>query len=205
MPAACSAEPILALDIGGVCLELRQGEVCRELGFPSVEAFSRAHPELWQLAAELETGRMPEDEFLAKAGAALGCSATEMERFWIDMTGGEMPGAGDFVRTAIGLGCRPVFLSDVSPMHYRALLPRLSFADDMHGAVVSYEVGAMKPDAAMYVAMEERFCGGGVPVLYLDDREKNVLAARERGWTAYQFGTFDEALVLLRQRLSGEA
>jgi putative hydrolase of the HAD superfamily len=201
MPTTRPAEPILALDIGGVCLGLRHDEACSRFGVASFADFRERFAEVWQLAYDMETGDVPEAEFMARAAELLGMSSEELHGFWLGLIGEEMPGAGDFVRTAIGLGCRPVFLSDVSPIHYRALLPRLSFAEEMHGAVVSYEVGALKPGTAMYVAMEERFCGGGVPLLYVDDRENNVLAARERGWAAYQFGNFTEATARLRQRL----
>jgi FMN phosphatase YigB (HAD superfamily) len=205
MPVNRPAEPILALDIGGVCLELRHDEACQRLGLGSVAEFGEQFPGVWRLAAELETGDLAEPEFLSRAGALMGMEPHELEMFWLDLIGEEMAGAGDFVREAMELGCRPVFLSDVSDLHYRTLLPRLSFADVMHGAVVSYEVGALKPDGRMFAAMETQFCGGGVPVLYIDDREGNVAAARERGWTAYQFGTFQEAMDVLReQQRTGE-
>lgn len=199
MPAAA---PILALDIGGVCLELRHETACQRFGVDSAEEFRARFPEVWRLAAELETGALAEGEFLAQAGTELGLPSDELHDFWLELIGGEMPGVADFVESAFSLGCRPVFLSDVSTIHYRALLPRLSFTDRMHGAVVSYEVGAMKPDARMYAAMEERFCDGGQPLLYIDDRAVNVAAARERGWNAYHFGTFPEALDVLRECLA---
>lgn len=195
---------ILALDIGGVCLELRHERACQRFGLASAEEFRARFPEVWELAAELETGRLGEAEFLARAGEMLGMGAEELHGFWLDLIGGEMPGVAEFVGQALGLGCRPVFLSDVSAIHYRALLPRLSFADRMHGAVVSYEVGALKPDGRMYAALEERYCGGGLPVLYIDDRAANVAAARARGWNAYQFGDFAEALARLRKCLESK-
>jgi 2-haloacid dehalogenase len=193
---------ILALDIGGVCLELRHERACQHFGLSGAEEFRARFPEVWSLAAELETGRLEENEFLAKAGKLLGMEPEELHGFWLDLIGGEVPGAGEFVGQALGLGCQPVFLSDVSAIHYRALLPRLSFADRMHGAVVSYEVGALKPDSRMYAALEERYCGGGVPAFYVDDRAQNVAAARARGWNAYQFGDFAEALARLRESLA---
>ncbi len=199
MPAVSS---ILALDIGGVCLELRHETACQRFGVASAEAFRERYPEVWRLAAELETGALTDAEFLSRAGEELGMSAEELHEFWLELIGGEMPGVATFVESALALGCLPVFLSDVSEIHYRALLPRLSFADRMYGAVVSYEVGALKPDGRMYAAMEERFCGGGRPVLYIDDRPANVAAAQARGWTAYQFGSFPEALQLLQERLA---
>lgn len=50
--------------------------------------------------------------------------------------------------------------------------------------IVSYEVGAMKPDDAIYHAAEQ---GAGIiseGLLFLDDKPENVAAARNRGWQA---------------------
>ncbi|MEL6106817.1 MAG: HAD family phosphatase [Planctomycetota bacterium] len=52
--------------------------------------------------------------------------------------------------------------------------------------IMSYQVGAMKPDQAIYSAAEQ---ASGVPterMLFLDDKPENIAAARERGWQAEQ-------------------
>ena len=51
-------------------------------------------------------------------------------------------------------------------------------------AVLSFQVGAMKPDAAIYDAAER--VAGVAPdeILFLDDRPENVAAATGRGWRA---------------------
>ncbi len=52
--------------------------------------------------------------------------------------------------------------------------------------ILSYEVGSMKPDAAIYRAAE---LAANVPagqILLLDDKRENVQAARSRGWQAEQ-------------------
>ncbi|REJ70142.1 MAG: HAD family phosphatase [Planctomycetota bacterium] len=51
-------------------------------------------------------------------------------------------------------------------------------------AILSYEVGAMKPDAKIYAAAAEAV---GVPpekIFFMDDREENVVGAREFGLDA---------------------
>jgi 2-haloacid dehalogenase len=68
--------------------------------------------------------------------------------------------------------------------------------------VVSYLVGEGKPHQAMYEAMEATHCGGGVPLLYADDREENILAARARGWRAYHFGTAEGCRAALQEALA---
>ncbi len=62
--------------------------------------------------------------------------------------------------------------------------------------VLSYEVGAMKPDEKIYVAAEQAAhqAAGVSPneILFVDDRQENVDAAIQRGWNAAQcFGGVD--------------
>lgn len=50
--------------------------------------------------------------------------------------------------------------------------------------ILSFDVGSMKPDAAIYVAAEQ---ASGLPsdqILFLDDKQENVDAAKQRGWHA---------------------
>jgi FMN phosphatase YigB (HAD superfamily) len=99
-----------------------------------------------------------------------------------------------------------VFLSDICEDHHLVIRDRLSFSERVTEGVLSCRVGACKPDARMYEAFESRFCNGGVPCLYLDDRRDNVEAARQRGWPVHRFtGTEDaeQALVEAIRLLSG--
>lgn len=76
-------------------------------------------------------------------------------------------------------------LSNTDPLHH-------SRFHDMNGGsrwfdveVVSYEVGHLKPQAAIYEAAERQ---AGVPaaqIAFVDDTRANVQAARARGWRAW--------------------
>jgi len=59
------------------------------------------------------------------------------------------------------------------------------FFKNFDGYIYSCKVGAMKPDAKIYEAME-KLCGrSGTDIVYLDDRSENVQAGRVRGWQAF--------------------
>ncbi|NND98595.1 MAG: HAD family phosphatase [Pirellulaceae bacterium] len=65
-------------------------------------------------------------------------------------------------------------------------------------AILSYEVGAMKPDGRIYAAAEQK---AGVPperILFLDDKHENVDAAISRGWNAAQCFGGDELVGQLK-------
>lgn len=77
----------------------------------------------------------------------------------------------------------PVFVfsntNEMAVDHIRSHFPFFSRFD---GYVVSYEHGTMKPEAALYKAVEQ-LCGRrGGRIIYLDDRVENVEAGRARGW-----------------------
>jgi FMN phosphatase YigB (HAD superfamily) len=79
---------------------------------------------------------------------------------------------------------RLVLLSNTNEMHARhyqkQLAPHLAHFD---ARVFSHEVGAMKPDPAIYETCRAR--AGGVPAaqfFFLDDMPENVEAARACGW-----------------------
>ena len=57
---------------------------------------------------------------------------------------------------------------------------------DFDELILSFEIGSMKPDRAIYAAAE---AAAAVPVdriLFLDDRSENVAAAQARGWQAVE-------------------
>lgn len=65
-------------------------------------------------------------------------------------------------------------------------------------AVLSYEVGAMKPDPRIY--QEATRLAGVSPerIFFTDDREENIVGALQAGWHAHHFTNVDRLLTALR-------
>jgi glucose-1-phosphatase len=61
---------------------------------------------------------------------------------------------------------------------------KFPFFSAFDGYVLSYEVGAMKPAAPIYEAVESLTGVNGPELLYIDDRPENIEAAVLRGWHA---------------------
>jgi putative hydrolase of the HAD superfamily len=62
----------------------------------------------------------------------------------------------------------------------------------------SADIGHQKPEPAFFAAVENRTGFDGCHLLFFDDQERNVLAARERGWNAHMWtglATLEEALL----------
>jgi FMN phosphatase YigB (HAD superfamily) len=70
--------------------------------------------------------------------------------------------------------------NEIAITHIRRNFP---FYADFNGYILSYEHGAMKPDAKLYEVVERQTGGVGQEIVYIDDRPENAAAGRARGWT----------------------
>lgn len=69
--------------------------------------------------------------------------------------------------------------NDLAIEHIRRAFP---FFANFDGYILSYEVGAMKPAAKIYEALEAMTGKRGAQLVYLDDRQENIDAGVARGW-----------------------
>lgn len=192
-PSSAVVAPVVALDIGNVCVRLDSEACASALGFRSAAQFEDEGRQLLAIGRELETSRINVDEFAAQVQrlAPGKPEPSQVIHAMHALIRDEMPGLAAFVEEARDHGLRPVFMSDITDFQYAHVRRLLSFSNRMQGAVLSYEVGDAKPNPPMYETMEREYCVGGVPALYADDRSENIAAARQRGWRSYQFGNIE--------------
>ncbi len=172
----------LALDIGNVCIRIAPERALKALGFRSREEAAG----LIAIELEFETGRISEDEFIRRAvrHCPSGTTVSAMREAFSAILVEAMPGMPELVRKLPAQGIQPVFFSDVSTFHLREFRMMFPAAEAVPDGVYSFETGALKPDPVMFAAFERRF---GVPLLYTDDREDLIAAARDHGWNARRF------------------
>ncbi len=102
-----------------------------------------------------------------------------------------LPGAKDFCMFARQKGYRLYVLSNANVDFYE-YFPRFARLQEFDGIVVSSDVHIVKPDIRIYRYLLDKYQLEPQECLFLDDREDNVLAAREVGMLAEQFqGDFD--------------
>ncbi len=75
---------------------------------------------------------------------------------------------------------------------------RFSFFTNFDGYILSYEHGAMKPDAKLYEEVERQCGQNGCNILYLDDRPENIETAVGRGWQTILQETPEKTLTAVR-------
>ena len=69
--------------------------------------------------------------------------------------------------------------NELAAEHIRRNFP---FYANFDGYILSYEHGAMKPDAKLYEVVERKSGRRSADLLYLDDRPENIAAGAARGW-----------------------
>ena len=89
--------------------------------------------------------------------------------------------------------------NDLAVEHVEKNFP---FFKHFDGYLYSYQVGAMKPAAKIYEAME-KLCGRkGQDIIYLDDRLENIQAGLARGWKSLVHETPEKTRAALKCILS---
>lgn len=80
-----------------------------------------------------------------------------------------------------------IILSNTNPLHIRAIRQKYQIFDQVDGHVLSYEVGAIKPNAAIYHAALSKARITAAEALFIDDLPENVAAAQALGIQAHQY------------------
>jgi FMN phosphatase YigB (HAD superfamily) len=96
-------------------------------------------------------------------------------------------------------GLKTYIFSNTNDLAVEHVERNFPFFKNFDGYIYSYKVGAMKPDAEIYAAME-KLCGrGGADIIYLDDRVENVQAGAVRGWKAFVHETPEKTRAALEK------
>jgi glucose-1-phosphatase len=204
----------LYFDLGMVLVEFSHERMCRqmaEVAGTTPEAVREAifgNVECRSALIEYESGRMSTDEFFACFSRVTGTAAdrgqlanavrnifSPIEPMW------------DLVRRLHAAGNKLAILSNTNPLQWDYIadgrFPILAMGRPecaFDWAVLSYEVGAMKPDRAIFDAAIERAGATADEVFFTDDRLENVEGARAVGIDAVQFINADQLIADLGKR-----
>jgi len=83
-------------------------------------------------------------------------------------------------------------LSNTNRLHYASIKRSYAFPKKVKGEVLSYKVGARKPEPAIYRAATKMAGLKPKACLFIDDLQKNVAGAKKLGWNAVRFTTAEE-------------
>lgn len=173
----------IALDIGNVCMEIHLENCLEAL---QVKWNAWLPNELLDATDAMECGALSEKEWLAIFASSTDekFSSVKLKEAYNAIIGAEIRETRAFVEMATKAGYRVIFFSDTSQIHLDHVFANLSFAHLITGGVYSFEVGAKKPEPAMFAEFENRF---GPPSLYLDDKIENIRMGLDAGWPSLRF------------------
>jgi len=79
-------------------------------------------------------------------------------------------------------GIPTYIFSNTNELATEHIRKRFPFFNTFNGYILSYQHGAMKPDARLYEVVERESGRSHGEILYLDDRPENIAAGAARGW-----------------------
>ncbi len=202
---------IVVFDLGGVLvricrswaegcaaagLEVRDGEA----GAASQAMAARRHA----LAAAYHAGELSCEAFFSQLSEVMGglYSPEEVARIHDAWLLGVYDGVETLIEELCAAGVTTGVLSNTNHRHWTT----------MHGAYVwlgrimhphaSHLLRACKPDDGIYKLFEMRTAAAPGEIIFFDDLEENIAAARRRGWNAHQIDYTGDTTGQMRRLLA---
>ena len=186
--------PVVVFDLGKVLVDFDYSIAARKVAARSTKSLLELAFLLSSssLIIQYECGLVTRREFFEQIRDAVGFQGS-MEEF-----GGYFADIFTEIPPMIALhaelrrrGFKTYIFSNTNDLAIEHIERNFPFFKNFDGYIYSCEVGAMKPDAKIYEAME-KMCGrGGAEIVYLDDRSENVAGrcrARLAGHSARNAG-----------------
>ena len=135
------------------------------------------------ITVKYEVGLLTRREFFGQARQAIGFHGTfeEFGEYFADIFT-PIPPMIELHSRLRQRGVSTFIFSNTNDLAVEDIRRNFSFFKNFDGYIFSYEVGAMKPDAKIYEALEKLAGRRGAEILYIDDRPENVAAGAARGW-----------------------
>lgn len=140
---------------------------------------------------EFNCGRIPAQEFHRRMCETYGLDLDfkAFQSLWCEIFY-TMDGMEDLVRS-ISKKMTVGLLSDTDPIHWSFICRHWPWIAAIKNPTLSYEVGVMKPDAAIYLAAAQNVQTPPPQCLFIDDLQANVDGARAVGMRAIRFENKD--------------
>ena len=193
----------IILDVGRVLVAWQPKETMRELGISdervAILAKTLFDSGIWN---EADRGVLSDDEFLELAIRQVPEYEAEVRLFWnnIDRAIWQFPYVKLWIRAMKKAGYKVYILSNYGNWSYEKTKERaLNFLEEVDGAVFSYEVKQIKPDAAIFQALCDKYSLKAEECVFLDDLPANIEGAKNFGMQGIVFKGLQDALEELQK------
>jgi len=176
-------------DLGNVLVSLDTGKFVRKMmSLSGLGAEQLRAGFAGDLVPRYECGLLDTSEFLEQLCRRLGVQITESDfaAVWTGLFHDELLIPEDLIRK-LARDYQLWAISNTNKMHFEFIRSHYRFLDCFRGWILSYEVGAAKPDPAIFLRGLERAGIGALEGLFIDDQMANVESARSLGIDSIHF------------------
>jgi len=176
---------VVVFDLGKVLVDFDYSIAARRIASRGRMSFESITPFISQspLLFRYETGLLSSEQFYAEVCSATGFTG-DLDEFCEAFADIFVP-IEPMVQLHETLRSQriPTYIfSNTNELAVRHIRHNFPFFSNFDGYILSYEHGAMKPDAKLYEVVERKTGRKAGEIVYLDDRSENVAAGAERGW-----------------------
>lgn len=193
----------IILDVGRVLVAWQPKELMKKLGF-SDETIAELSAALFGsgLWNETDRGVLSDEEFLARAVEAVPEYTQEIMLFWNHIAEAiwQLPYAKKWICAMKQAGYGVYILSNYGQWAFEQTKEKaLDFLKEVDGAIFSYQVKQIKPDAEIFHTLLKRYGLKAEECVFLDDLPANVEGANAVGIHGIVFTGLEEAVAELKK------
>ena len=204
MPTSKPAIQLVIFDLGRVLIRIcdHWQEACERAGVtpPASLGDKAITSQILALGDEFESGRLAADDYYAQAAFVAELEPDDVQKIVTAWLKGPFPGVIDLVNELHAIAptknIKTACLSNTNETHWQLMHDDAQHQlplRDLHHAFASHLIGCMKPAAAIYDHVEEETGTAPASILFFDDNEANIAAAKARGWHAMLIDTSAES------------
>jgi glucose-1-phosphatase len=200
---------LFVFDLGNVILPFEHRQIGTKLCERSKKRLDLSPEEIFDymfnrgigLINTYETGQMSSIQFFSQLREQFGLSITfeEFKDIWnpIFWENARVIEAIEYLKSK---GYPLFLLSDTNELHFAHIIEHYPIVHAFDEWILSFEVGAKKPEKRIYEVIFEKMDVDRSEVFYIDDLEKNVAAARSMGMEAMLFRDAEQLWQTIREK-----
>jgi len=199
---------LFVFDLGNVILPFEHRQIATKLYQRSRDKTHILSDEIFTFMFErdcglinlYETGRMSSDEFFAqlKDRYVLDMNFDEFKDVWNPIFQ-EDHGVNLAIEYLKGKGYPIFLLSNTNELHFSYIIEQYPIVHALDEWILSFEVGAKKPEKRIYEAIFEKMDVDKNEVFYIDDIDQYVEAAQELGMQGMVFKDAGQLWKLIKE------
>lgn len=152
-----------------------------------------------------EGGQISEEAYLTAVANAFGLTGIEQAKhLHQSIISDEYEGVAQIIDELNAAGIPTATLSNNNPIHWAWFTEsgRYPAIEKIQHPVASFHLGFYKPDPRIFIAFCDHLGWDSSDLVFLDDSETNVLAARTAGWKAHVITEDEPKAVQIRRLLN---